>query len=236
MSETGWMLDELAHAGEEHLDPDYVQGYDRKAATDPEEDLAMLRHLGLNASYTLVDFGAGTGTLALAAAPLCRHVVAIDVSAPMLRSLEQKARALGLDNVECVHAGFLSYRHEGEPADFVYSRNALHHLPDFWKAVALERMAGLLKPGGVLRLRDLVYSFEPAEAEVVFAQWLAGAAATPDYGWTREELEIHIRTEYSTFSWLLEPMLQRAGFDITEIEHAPARVYSVYTGILSSHR
>ena len=42
------------------------------------------------------------------------------------------------------------------PFDLVISEYALHHLPDFWKAVALERMAGFLRPGGTLRLRDLV--------------------------------------------------------------------------------
>ena len=28
----------------------------------------------------------------------------------------------------------------------VYCRNVLHHLPDFWKGVALQRIAGLLAP------------------------------------------------------------------------------------------
>ena len=48
MDTQGWVLDETAHAGEEHLDPDHVLGYDRKAGTDPGEDLAVLRRLGLN--------------------------------------------------------------------------------------------------------------------------------------------------------------------------------------------
>lgn len=228
MTTQAWMLDETAHAGEEHLDPDYVQGYDRKAGTNPEEDLAVLRRLGLNETHTLVDFGAGTGTVTLAAALLCRRVVAIDVSTPMRRTLEQQAQLLGLSNVESVGGGFLSYRHDGELADFVYSRNALHHLPDFWKVLALQRMTAVLKPGGHLFLRDLVYSFDPGETERVFAAWFAGAARTPDVGWTREEFEVHIRTEYSTFSWLLEPMLERAGFAIEEVDHSPAQVYSAY--------
>jgi hypothetical protein len=40
-----WFPDELAHAGDEHLDPEYVQGYDRKASMDPTEDVALLRDL-----------------------------------------------------------------------------------------------------------------------------------------------------------------------------------------------
>lgn len=34
-----WFLDELAHAGDEHLDANYVPGYDRKAGTNPNDDL-----------------------------------------------------------------------------------------------------------------------------------------------------------------------------------------------------
>jgi SAM-dependent methyltransferase len=231
METHAWMLDEIAHAGGEHLDPDYVLTYDQKAGTDPEQDVSRLRELGLSETHTLVDFGAGTGTITLAAAPFCRRVIAVDVSTVMLRSLEEKARRLGIGNVEAVHGGFLSYQHRGAPADFVYSRHALHHLPDFWKALALERIAGMLRPGGVLQLRDLIYSFDPREAEAIFERWLAGAAKSPDLGWTRHELEIHIRDEYSTFSWLLEPMLERAGFVIREINHDPSRLYSEYTCI-----
>jgi SAM-dependent methyltransferase len=124
--------DELALAGREHLDPAYVEGYDAKAAFDPAGDLAELRELGLDAEATLVDLGAGTGTFALAAAAVCRRVVAVDVSPPMVAAL--RSRAAGLENVEVVEAGFLTYRHMGAPAHFVYTRNALHHLPDAWKA------------------------------------------------------------------------------------------------------
>ena len=38
-----WWLDERAHAGQEHLDPVYVSGYDRKAGFDPSEDIDVLR-------------------------------------------------------------------------------------------------------------------------------------------------------------------------------------------------
>src|SRR5271165_4507944 len=157
---TAWLFDELAHAGDEHLDPRYVSGYDRKALADPTEDIAVLRDLGLDASSTLIDLGAGTGVFALAAAPLCRRVVAVDVSPAMLQVLHEHIEQQGLRNVEPVQAGFLTYAHRGDPADFVYSRHALHHLPDQWKALALQRIAASLKPGGVFRLRDLIFSFD----------------------------------------------------------------------------
>ena len=224
-----WTFDETAHAGPEHLDPAYVSAYDRKAGTDPGEDVGALRELGLNDTHTLIDVGAGTGAFALAVAPFCRRVIAVDVSRIMLDSLREKAARLDMRNIEPVQAGFLSYEHAGDPVDFAYSRNALHHLPDFWKALALERTAGIMQTGGILFLRDLVYAFEPGEAAAVFGSWLNGAAQSSDHGWTRAELETHIRDEYSTFSWLLEPMLERAGFAILAVSHDPRRVYSAYT-------
>jgi ubiquinone/menaquinone biosynthesis C-methylase UbiE len=224
-----WFLDELSHAGQEHLDTGYVPGYDRKAGTDPTEDLAVLRALGLNSTHILVDLGAGTGTFALAAAPLCRRVVAVDVSPVMLARLREKATGLGIGNIEYVQRGFLTYEHQGAPADFVYSRHALHHLPDFWKAVALGRIAAILRTGGVLYLRDLVFSCDLSETTQVVEAWLAGASASPASGWTRAELETHLREEYSTFSWLLEPMITRAGFEIRQAEHGAPGVYSTYT-------
>ncbi len=225
-----WTFDELAHAGPEHLDPDYVAGYDRKSGIDPVDDVAELRTRGLGPAWTVVDLGAGTGRFTLAVAPLCRRVVAVDVSAPMLGALRDAARAAGHDNVEIVRAGFLSYRHEGPKVDLVHTRNALHHLPDFWKAVALDRLAQLIRPGGILRLRDLIYDFEPADTDAAIAAWLEGGTTDPAVGWTSDELAEHARTEHSTFRWLLEPMLERAGFEIVEVEFR-RRVYGSYTCI-----
>jgi SAM-dependent methyltransferase len=208
--------DELAFAGSEHLDPAYVEGYDAKAAFDPADDLAELRELELDAEATLVDLGAGTGTFALAAAAVCRRVVAVDVSPAMVAVL--RARAAGLGNVEVVEAGFLTYRHMGPPAHCVYTRNALHHLPDAWKAVALSRVAQILRPGGVLLLRDLVYACDPDELEDVVVAWIAAGTERAADGWTRVEREEHVRGEFSTFSWLLEEMLERAGFAVERAE------------------
>jgi SAM-dependent methyltransferase len=133
----------------------------------------------------------------------------------------------GPGRLDCVRGGFLSYA-PAEPADGVYTRNALHQLPDFWKAVALQRIAGMLRPGGVLRLRDLVYDFAPGEADTVFADWFAGAAADPAAGYTAADYAEHIRTEYSTFRWLLEPMLAATGFAVAEVSYAD-RLYAAYT-------
>ena len=180
-----WMLDELAHAGPEHLDPGFVAGFDRKQGyPDFSADVSVLAAHGAGQEATVVDLGTGTGRFALAAAPHVRRVVAVDVSPAMLTVARGRAAAAGLSNIECVQAGFLSYQHTGRPADAVFTRNALHQLPDFWKALALHRIAAMLRPGGVLRLHDLIFDFQPATpAPCWTAGWTAAQpipqAATP---------------------------------------------------------
>jgi SAM-dependent methyltransferase len=224
-----WMLDELAHAGPEHLDDAFIVGYDRKQGyPDPAQDLAAFQERGLAAASRVVDLGAGTGQFTIPAARLFGHVTAVDVSPAMVAALRRKADAAGLANLDCVTAGFLSYRHAGPQADGVYTRNALHQLPDFWKALALQRIADMLRPGGVLRLRDLIYDFQPREAGEIFGGWFAGAAADPADGYTAADYAEHIRTEFSTFRWLLEPMLAAAGFDIVTVSFE-RRLYGAYT-------
>ena len=228
-----WMLDELAHAGPEHLDDSFILGYDKKQGhPDPAADLAAFQQRGLGASSRIVDLGAGTGQFTLPAARQFGHVTAVDVSPAMLAALRRKAEAAGLVSLEFVNAGFLSYTSDGPPADGVYTRNALHQLPDFWKAIALQRIADLLRPGGVLRLRDLIYDFQPREASEIFGGWFAGAAADPAEGYTAGDYAEHIRTEFSTFRWLLEPMLAAVGFEIVSVSFE-RRLYGAYTCVKS---
>jgi SAM-dependent methyltransferase len=219
---TGWHLDERAHAGPEHLDPAYVADYDAKTQLDLEDALELLRRHGLDNGATLVDLGCGTGLLAAAAASEAGRVVGVDPSPAMLEVAGRRS-----DAVEWVAAGFLTYEHEGDPPQLVHSRHALHHLPDFWKGVALARIHGLLAPGGVLVLRDLVYDFEPSDAARRLEDWLRGAAPTPAEGWTRGELETHVRDEHSTFAWLLQPLLAHAGFETVEHD-VRGGIYATY--------
>jgi SAM-dependent methyltransferase len=221
-----WWLDELAHAGPEHLDAESVARYDAKAQYDPTADVDALVAHGLDAEATVVDLGAGTGTFAIAAARVAGRVIAVDVSPAMVAVLQQ--RTAGRDNVTVVHAGFLSYVHDGAPPQFVVTRNALHQLPDFWKAVALSRIAALLPPGGILRVRDLVYDVEPADVETFVPQWFAGAVTDPRRGYTPDDLAEHVRTEFSTYRWLFEPMLDRTGFEVLDAQYV-RDAYAAYT-------
>ncbi len=225
-----WWLDEVAHAGREHFDEQHAQRYDTKMDALAAQEVALLQAAAvLGPQSSLVDLGSGTGQFAMAAAQVCRRVVAVDVSPVMLQRLREKLDQSETSNVETVDAGFLTYEHTGAAADVVYSRFALHHLPDFWQAIALRRMAEILRPGGVLRLSDVVYSFAPADAEQCIEAWITDLmAADVDAGWTRAEIAEHVRDENSTFTWLLEPMIARAGFEIIDATYSASRMLAQY--------
>jgi len=46
--------------------------------------------------------------------------------------------------------------------------------------------------------------------------------------WSRAELEEHVRDEHSTFTWLLEPMIRRAGFEIEQALHSDDGIFARY--------
>ncbi|MGB3333287.1 MAG: class I SAM-dependent methyltransferase [Mycobacterium sp.] len=228
-----WLINEVASAGRENLDPAHAARYDGKEDANAAAEVQLLQRVGIGSGSTIVDLGAGTGQFALAVAPHCARVVAVDVSPVMLRVLREKVATAGTVNIDIVEAGFLTYQHSGPPADAVYSRYALHHLPDAWKAIALVRMHDMLRRGGVLRLQDVVYNFEPQQAEDRIEAWCATGADGVIGEWSRAELEDHVRDEHSTFTWLLEPMIARAGFSVEQADHTADGIVASY--ILRRH-
>jgi ubiquinone/menaquinone biosynthesis C-methylase UbiE len=224
----GWLLDEVASAGRENLDPQHVSRYDSKEDAGAGAEVALLCGLGLRQDSVVIDIGAGTGQFTLAVATRCAQVIAVDVSSVMLGRLRAKINAAGVNNVGVEQAGFLTYRHRGEPADVVYSRLALHHLPDAWKAVALSRVRAMIRPGGLFRLVDVVYDFGPHEAFERLESWCASAGDEFIHEWARAELEEHVRDEHSTFTWLLEPMMERAGFEIEDATCSGDGIFAHY--------
>jgi hypothetical protein len=62
----------------------------------------------------------------------------------------------------------------------------------------------------------------------VFQRWFDRAVDDPAQGCTRADLAEHIRSESSTFWWLLEPMLAAAGFDVLTADFSGA-VYGTFT-------
>ncbi|WP_196822304.1 class I SAM-dependent methyltransferase [Arthrobacter sp. CAN_A6] len=128
----------------------------------------------------------------------------MDPSPVMLSELRRKV-ATANARVAVVEGGFLTFDWPAADADLVYSRYALHHLPDFWKALALNRIRTMLRPGGILRLWDIVYNFPASEAVDRIEHWCSTGYSSEEGGWTRADLEEHVTDEHSTFTRLLEP-------------------------------
>jgi SAM-dependent methyltransferase len=224
-----WLPDELSMAGRENLDAAHVERYDQKEDADGAAEVAAVFDLGLSADPTVIEFGPGTGQFTIEMAARAAAIYAVDVSPVMLDRLNKNLARREITNVATVRAGFLTYQHQGAPADLVYSRYALHHLPDFWKALALARIAGLLKPGGLFRLWDVVYSFDSTEAPQALENWMTAVAGESiSDEWVRDELDEHVRDEHSTFSWLLEPMITRAGLIIEHADYSADRICAKY--------
>jgi cyclopropane fatty-acyl-phospholipid synthase-like methyltransferase len=223
-----WILNEVQSAGKENLDADHVSKYDQKEDASAEAELELLKNHGLNDQSILIDFGCGTGQFTIAAASHCKRVIAVDVSEVMIQQLKSKVTSANLNNVEIVTAGFLTYKHEGKPVDFIYSRYALHHIPDFWKAVAFNNIRKMLQTGGLFRLWDVVYNFSPQQSEEKLDTWCATISKDNTDGWLRSDIEDHIRDEHSTFTWLLELMIERNGFKIEDVSYSPDGIFAQY--------
>ncbi|MBD2099744.1 class I SAM-dependent methyltransferase [Leptolyngbya sp. FACHB-261] len=214
-----WYFDESKMAGVDFKSIDQVEAFDQKQlSSTPEKEQALVARLGIGSGHTVVDLGAGTGAFAIRAALSGAAVVhAVDISQAMLTYAENKAQQAGVEQIQFHRAGFLTYDHEGNLADFVISKYALHILPDFWKMVAFLQIASILKPGGVFYLRDVIFSFPPSQYEAGINAWIE-RAAKPE-GWTASDYELHVREEHSTFAWIIEGMLTRAGFEVAEANY-----------------
>lgn len=209
-----WQYDEFKQVGTDYSSKAEVEIYDSSHADfrDMEaESTKILASLEIKGGNVLIDFGSGTGTFAIQAARRCAKVYAVDVSEAMIDCAEAKAIKAGISNIEFHHAGFLTYKHNDSPVDAVVTTFVFHHLPDFWKGIALRRVNSMLKPGGQLYIHDVILE-ETNALENIAA--LIDKLATAGGKLLREDTERHFRDEYSTYDWVLDGLLSRAGFTI----------------------
>src|SRR5512145_640917 len=108
---------------------------------------AMRVALDCSGTETLLDYGTGTGTVALGLHPFVKRVVAADASRGMLDVLNAKISTLGLD---LEHDGALP---EGIRPDVIVSAMTLHHISDTARFVAL--LHASLPLGGKVAIADL---------------------------------------------------------------------------------
>jgi ubiquinone/menaquinone biosynthesis C-methylase UbiE len=215
-----WIYDEFTHVGVDYSKKDPVDEYDPQMESfrDYEQEAkAFMETLDVPNSeeLTVIDLGCGTGAFSLHAAPAryFKRIYAVDVSQEMLHTVSSKAKERNIGNIEFCHSGFLRFQ-PPEQVDIIHTKWAFHHLPDYWKQAGLLNMNNMLKPGGILFLADLVFTFDP-DYETHTETFLH--ELSKDFSKALvDETKIHIREEYSTFDWILQGLIERAGFSIEQ--------------------
>jgi arsenite methyltransferase len=111
----------------------------------------------LNPGETVLDIGCGAGFDTLQAAMqvgATGRVIALDMTAAMLRRTTEGAAALGLGNVQA-REGYMEELPVGDgTVDVVISNGVINLAPD--KVAALEEIRRVLKPGGRIQIADIV--------------------------------------------------------------------------------
>jgi len=212
-----WIYNESKHCGVDYSDIKQAARYDENHSRfrDYEKEVTyLLQVLSLHNSkdLTVIDLGCGTGAFAVHASRYFKKIYAVDVAGAMIDIAKQKIDPQH-DNITFINSGFLTYEHTEEPVDIVLSSAALHHLPDFWKQIALLRINKMLKLNGIFYLFDVVFQFAPDEYSQKINTYISDFAnkAGNDF---KSEAETHIRDEFSTFDWIMKGLITRAGFRI----------------------
>jgi phosphoethanolamine N-methyltransferase len=133
----------------------------------PDEVARILEGIDLT-GLRVLDIGCGTGgiALSLAADYGAAQVIGLDVEDPVLTIARRRAEARGLtDRVEFVKAepGPLPF---GEAEfDFVFSKDAMIHIPD--KEALFADVMRILKPGGRFAASDWLSSHDGEPSEIM---------------------------------------------------------------------
>jgi putative AdoMet-dependent methyltransferase len=220
-----WQWNEFQQVGTDYSDAAEVERYERRMSEFrnlPAEDAAILALLALPGGSHILEIGTGSGHFARAAAKAGHRVTALDVSAAMLQYAADRAKSEKLTGITFTRAGFLTLEAPPESFDAAVSMAVLHHLPDLWKAVGLQNIRRALKPGGLFFLGDVVFSWTGQNHAACFQSFID---ALPEG--MKPEAARHIATEYSTLAWIMQGLLERAGFKILNIiaDHAPLIQY-----------
>jgi len=100
----------------------------------------------LRSSDAFLDYGCGTGALAVELAGSAKVVQGIDISSKMIAMAKRKAAERNIENIDFRQSALFDQRLEKESFDVVLASGILHLIKDPQKAV--QRIYELLKPGG----------------------------------------------------------------------------------------
>lgn len=176
------------------------------------------------ATEQALDIGCGTGLLALALAPTCRGVWAIDVAPAMVEHLRWVIAGERVANVYPLVASAAALPQADASIDVAVSNYCFHHLDEAGKRQTLAEIHRVLRPGGRLVFADMMFGWSPAvgrNREVLGAKVRAISRRGPA-GWLRLASNagrlLTGRGEHPAAAEWWRPALLQAGFDEIEIE------------------
>lgn len=178
---------------------------------------AVLAQAGGGADMVALDMGAGTGQVTIPLAETCGRVLAVDVSAPLLQRLSEKAAERGVRNIELLTQPLESFDLPEASLDLVVSNYTLHHLRDPDKQRLMQRAHAWLRPGGRIVIGDMMFGRGVAsEDRAIIASKMAVLLRRGPAGWWRllknaARFSFRVREKPLTpGAW--EALAQRAGF------------------------
>jgi ubiquinone/menaquinone biosynthesis C-methylase UbiE len=128
----------------------------------------VVERVGVGRGMQLLDVGAGSGAVSLAAARRGAHVLATDISPTMVERLLARARAEGLANLTTRAMDGYALDLEDETFDLTASQNGVSLFPDVARGLA--EMVRVTRAGG----RVVIVSFGPIQ-RAEFVTFFTGA-------------------------------------------------------------
>lgn len=142
----------------------------------------ILERAAPSADDRALDVGSGTGLLALALAPRCRAVWAIDIAPAMVEHLRVVVAGKGLGNVHPLVASAATLPLEDGSVELVVSNYCFHHLNEGEKRQAMAEVLRVLRPGGRFVFGDMMFGWSPGierNREIIRAKVRAMARRGP---------------------------------------------------------
>jgi len=139
---------------------------------------AVIANLSLHKNMVAMDYGAGTGLVALKLTPYVKRITAADNSKGMLEILKDKLKNSDIDNFDVLYWDIEKEELPASKFDLIVSSMTLHHLKDTKKVI--RRFFNAIKNDGQIGIADL---------DKEKGNFHSDSADVEHFGFDREELK-----------------------------------------------